>query len=372
MIAGVSDADPYDAVLLLSFGGPDRPDDVMPFLLNVTRGRGIPPERLQQVAEHYLAFGGSSPINEQNSALLSALHTELEARGLRLPLYWGNRNWHPMLADTLHQMQRDGVRRAAVLVTSAYSGYSGCRQYREDLAAALAGLDPAGPTLVLDKVRHFFNHPGFVAALTAAVSRAWRQVDEADRGHARLVFVTHSVPTAANETSGPDGGAYLRQHDDVAATVAQALRADGAPAPSWDLVFCSRSGPPGQPWLEPDVNDHLRVLHAGGVRAVVLAPIGFVSDHMEVAYDLDTEAAATAAGLGIRLVRAATPGTAPEFVSGLVDLVLERAAAERARTGVGEPPPRPAAGRLGPSPDVCPSRCCPNPRAPLPAACGSD
>ncbi len=245
----------------------------MPFLENVTRGRGIPRERLESVAEHYLRFGGRSPINDQNRALLAALRAELDARRLPLPVYWGNRNWHPYLVDTLRQARGDGVRRLCVIVTSAYSRYSGCRQYREDLAAALLGLaaEPGGGSDVpeVDKIRHYFNHPGFVAAVTDAVVDGLAALPPAARAGARLVFVTHSVPTAMNEAAGPGGGLYARQHRDVAATVtaavAERLRAAGAGTPpAWDLVYCSRSGPPTQPWLEPDVNDHLRDLHAPG------------------------------------------------------------------------------------------------------------
>ncbi|MGZ4604274.1 MAG: ferrochelatase [Kineosporiaceae bacterium] len=369
-------AAPYDGVLLLSFGGPEQPADVMPFLENVTRGRGIPRERLESVAEHYLRSGGRSPINDQNRALLAALRAELDARRLPLPLYWGNRNWHPYLLDTLRQARGDGVRRLCVIVTSAYSSYSGCRQYREDLAAALLGLaaEPGGVSDVpeVDKIRHYGNHPGVVAAVTDAVVDGLAALPPAARAGARLVFVTHSVPTAMNEAAGPDGGLYERQHRDVAATVtaavAERLRAAGAGTPpAWDLVYCSRSGPPTQAWLEPDVNDHLRDLHARGVPGVVVVPVGFVSDHMEVVHDLDTEARETAEELGLPFVRAATVGTDPRFVSGLVDLVLERAALAR-----GDDPEQPATGALGPSWSVCPAGCCRNLRGDRPAACGAD
>ncbi|HVN12213.1 MAG TPA: ferrochelatase [Kineosporiaceae bacterium] len=365
---------PYDGVLLLSFGGPQRPEDVMPFLENVTRGRGIPRERLDAVAEHYLRLGGRSPINDQNRALLAALRGELDARGLSVPLYWGNRNWHPFLLDTLRQAGADGVRRLCVIVTSAYSSYSGCRQYREDLATALLELaaETSAPPPEVDKIRHYYNHPGFVAAVTDAVVDGLATLQGAARDGARLVFVTHAVPTAMDEAAGPGGGLYVRQHRDVAASVTAAvtarLRAEGArPAAGWDLAYCSRSGPPTQPWLEPDVNDHLGDLHARGVPGVVVIPVGFVSDHMEVVYDLDTEARDTAGRLGLPFVRAATVGTDRRFVAGLVDLVLEQAALAR-----GETPDRPAVGGLGPSWSVCPPGCCRNPRGDRPAACGAD
>jgi ferrochelatase len=369
--------DPFDGVLLVSFGGPERPADVLPFLENVTRGRGIPRERLEAVAEHYLRFGGRSPINDQNRALLAALRAQLDARGLDLPLYWGNRNWDPYLVEALREAADDGARRLCVILTSAYSSYSSCRQYREDLAAAqldlaaqTTDLTPAGAGQIppeVDKVRHYYNHPGFVAASAEAAVAALATLTEDVRDGARLVFVTHSIPTAMNEASGPDGGAYLAQHQDVSAAVAGAA-GDLAGRPlEWDLVFCSRSGPPTQPWLEPDVNDHLRALHAAGVPGVVVVPVGFVSDHMEVKYDLDTEARETADELGLPFARAATVGTDPRFVQALVDLVIERAAQLR-----GESPARPTAGDLGPSHAVCPVGCCRNLRGERPAACGAD
>ncbi|MFP5336326.1 MAG: ferrochelatase [Actinomycetes bacterium] len=358
----------YDAVLLMSFGGPEGPDDVIPFLENVTRGRGIPRERLVEVGEHYVAFGGRSPINDQNRALLAALRAELARRGLDLPVYWGNRNWAPYLVDVLRAAHADGVRRLLMVATSAYSSYSGCRQYREDVAAALTTLAGEGIELEVDKIRHFFNHPGFVQANVDAVAGAVERLGARVDGDLRVAFVTHSIPDAMNEVSGPDGGAYRTQHEDVAATVAsEASRRTGRDLP-WSLVYCSRSGPPTQPWLEPDVNDHLRDLRAAGATGVVLAPIGFVSDHMEVVYDLDTEAAGTAEELGLPIERAATAGSHEAFVAGLVDLVLERVAVE-----AGEQPPRPVAGSLPPSHDVCPAGCCRNLRVPdRPAACGVD
>jgi len=352
---------PYDALLLVSFGGPEKPADVLPFLENVTRGRGVPRERLEEVAEHYHRFGGRSPINAQNRDLVAAVEKDLAEHGVDVPVYWGNRNWHPYLADTLATMRDDGIGRAAAFVTSAYSSYSGCRQYREDLAAASAAVGPDTPRI--DRLRHYFNHPGFVAANVAGAVEALATVPVGSR----LVFVTHSIPTAMAETSGPAGGAYEAQHRATAAAVAVGVSARTGARPSWDLVYCSRSGSPLVPWLEPDVNDHLETLADGGVAGVVLAPIGFVSDHMEVVYDLDAEAAGTARRLGLPLARAATAGTHPAFVAAVRELLLERAAVEQ-----GERVGRPVTGDLPPSHDVCPVGCCRNLRQPRPALCGQD
>ena len=357
------DLAPYHAVLLLSFGGPEGPEDVLPYLENVTRGRGIPQARLAEVATHYLAFGGRSPINDQNRALLAALGRELAERGSDVPVLWGNRNWAPFLVDTLREAHEAGARRVLTVVTSAYSSYSGCRQYREDIAAALATLAAEGRRLTVDKVRNYADHPGFVEPVADAVRREAELLPEG----ARLVFVTHSVPVAMNDTSGPEGGAYLAQHRAVSRWVAERVGRSSGRTPEWDLVFCSRSGPPGQPWLEPDVNDHLAALAAAGVSHVVLVPIGFVSDHMEVVHDLDVEAMATAASLGVTARRTATVGTHPRFVSALADLLAERAATER-----GESPDRPAVGGLPPLADRCPRDCCRNLRGDRPAACGED
>ena len=360
---------PYDAVLLLSFGGPEAPADVMPFLANVTSGRGIPTERLEAVAEHYQHFGGRSPINDQNRALLAALRAELAGRGVDLPVFWGNRNWHPLLADTLREAHQAGARRLAVIATSAYSSYSGCRQYREDLARALAELAADGLELEVDKVRHYFNHPGFVEPTADAVRDALIGLGPDLLPDARVVFVTHSIPTAMNEVAGAYGGGYVAQHLDACTEVMARVRVGGPPG--WDLVYCSRSGTPQHPWLEPDVNDHLTYLAGRAVRAVVVVPIGFVSDHMEVVYDLDTEAAEVAAGLGLTFIRVPTVGTEPRFVAGLVDLLIERAATERAAADGGPGPLRVTVGALDPVPDRCPTGCCRNLRADLPAACGA-
>jgi ferrochelatase len=367
-----ADPSPYDALLLVSFGGPEAPDEVMPFLERVTAGRGVPHERLLEVAEHYHHFGGRSPINHQNRALIAALEADLAAAGVDVPVYWGNRNSEPFLDVTLERMAADGVRTAAAVLTSAYSSYSGCRQYREDLAAASAAVVERGVVPPeLDRVRHYFDHPGFVAANADALLEAYGRLDPGQGRRARVVFVTHSIPTAMAETSGaPDAGgwAYVRQHEDAAAAVVDAASSTLGFVPEWDLVYCSRSGSPQVPWLEPDVNDHLEALHEAGADIVVLAPIGFVSDHMEVVFDLDTEAAETAERIGTTVVRAATAGTHPAFVAAIRELLLERAASRRGEPDVA----RPVAGALPPSHDVCPVGCCRNLRGPKPALCGVD
>lgn len=357
--------DPYDAFLLISFGGPEGPDDVLPFLENVTRGRGVPSDRLEEVAGHYRAFGGRSPINEQNRDLLAAIEAEFRRSDAAVPLYWGNRNWSPYLADELARMRDDGIERAAAFVTSAYSSYSGCRQYREDMAAAVAKVGPRAPRL--DRIRHYFDHPGFVTANAAGVVAALESLPAGVAGRARLVYVTHSIPTAMARTAGPSGGAYEEQHLATAAAVTAAVASSTGIEYDSDLVYCSRSGSPQVPWLEPDVNDHLEELAAAGTEAVVLAPIGFVSDHMEVVFDLDTEAMETAERLGLPVARAATAGIHPAFVGAIRELFLERAAVER-----GEEPVRASVGPPGPSHYLCPAGCCPNPRGPLPALCGME
>jgi protoporphyrin/coproporphyrin ferrochelatase len=357
--SSIDSVSPYDAFLLVSFGGPEKPEDVVPFLENVTRGRGIPRERLEEVGEHYFRFGGRSPINDLNRALLEAIRADLRDHGMDIPVYWGNRNWDPFLTDTVAAMRSEGVTRAACFVTSAYSSYSSCRQYREDLARARGQTREGVPRL--DRLRSYYNHPGFLDPVVDAVAEA-----VAGRPGARLVFVTHSVPESMNAGSGPDGGAYLAQHRNAAAYVAERVAAvTGRHHPS-DLVFCSRSGPPQVPWLEPDVNDHLEKLAADGVASVVLVPIGFVSDHMEVVYDLDTEALETAARLGLDAVRVPTSGTDPRFVAMVRELLVERAAVER-----GEPVARVSVGGDPPCWDLCARRCCPNPRGDLPAVGGA-
>ncbi|MEZ0089602.1 ferrochelatase [Streptacidiphilus sp. EB129] len=371
---------PYDALLLLSFGGPEGPEDVVPFLQNVTRGRGIPRERLAEVGQHYFLFGGVSPINAQNRELLAALRKDFADQGLDLPVYWGNRNWAPYLVDTLRELAADGHRRVLVLATSAYANYSGCRQYRENLAAALGELRaegaPGAAELRLDKLRNFYNHPGFVQPMIDNTLAALEELDEGVRAGARLAFTTHSIPNALADTSGAPGdpargtpgGAYVAQHLETARLVAEAVaEATGVADRRWELVYQSRSGSPQTPWLEPDICDHLAAEQADGAPAVVMVPIGFVSDHMEVVYDLDTQAREQAEQLGLPVARARTVGADPRFVAGLRALVLERAASAR-----GEHPDRCALGVLGASHDLCPVGCCPAARNPLPAAAGED
>jgi ferrochelatase len=358
--------EPYDAVLLLSFGGPEAPDEVMPFLRRVTAGRGIPDERLADVAHHYELFGGRSPINDQNRALIAALEAELKERELDLPVLWGNRNSPPFLGDTLREAAERGLHRLVVVTTSAYSSYSSCRQYRENLADAFGEVRDAGLVLEIDKIGPYALRPAFVEPNTRLVVDALRSLSDVSDADLALLFVTHSIPDAMDQTSGPgdgEGRLYQQQHHALAGKVVDAVRAElGRDLPP-EVVYCSRSGPPSQPWLEPDVNDRLEELAAQGRGVVVLAPVGFVSDHMEVVYDLDTEAAATAERLGLRLVRVPTVGVDAAFVSGLVDLLEERAAEARGSA--------PASGP-GVRPSVCPAGCCPNLRQHRPALCGSD
>jgi ferrochelatase len=325
----------YDGLLVLSFGGPEGLDDVIPFLENVTRGRGIPRERLEDVAEHYRHFGGVSPINAQNRALIAALKRELAAHGPDMTIYFGNRNWTPFVTDVVRQMRDDGVRRALVLVTSAMSSYSGCRQYREDLARASENVGPGAPTF--DKLRVFYNHPGFIGAMIDRKNAALREIPEERRERARLIFTAHSIPVSMARHS-----AYERQLREASRLVA----GEGVP---FQIAFQSRSGPPHVPWLGPDILDVLDGLPGDGVRDVVLVPIGFISDHMEVLFDLDHEAKERAETLSINLVRAGTAGTHPEFVRMIRDLIVERVTAN---------PDRPFLGTRGPHHDLCPLNCC--------------
>ncbi len=347
----------YDAFLLLSFGGPEGPDDVMPFLRNVTRGRGIPADRLEAVAEHYYDVGGVSPINQQCRDLITALRTEFSAARLDLPIYWGNRNWAPCLTDTVAAMAADGVRHALAFATSAYSSFSSCRQYLDDIDRAREHAGPGAPRI--DKIRRYFNHPGFVEPFAESARAALATLPADVRDGARLVFTAHSVPLAMAAHSGPPGlgaqrngapgpgGRYAAELAETASLIAERT---GSGAHPWDLVYQSRSGPPSQPWLEPDVLDHLGDLAKAGTPAAVIIPVGFVSDHMEVRHDLDTEAAETAAALGLPVARAATPWYHRQFRAMIVDLVRER---------LGPPDaPRAALGRLGPPTDACPPGCC--------------
>jgi ferrochelatase len=357
---------PYDAILLVGFGGPEGPDEVLPFLRRVTAGKGIPDERLEQVGEHYFAFGGRSPINDQNRALLAALRTEISARDLETPVLWGNRNSDPFITDALRDAHGAGHRRIVAITTSAYSSYSSCRQYRENLADAVTALEEEGLHLEVDKIAPYAPRPGFLAANLGRLVDTMRQIDGVPDDEVALLFVTHSIPLTMDETSGAgdgEGHLYQRQHLALAeALTAESNRALGRRL-SGELVYCSRSGPPTQPWLEPDVNDRIEQLAGQGVRTVVVAPIGFVSDHMEVVYDLDTEARETADRVGARLLRVPTVGTDPVFVGDLVDAVAERAAEARS-----EPVPE-FPGRM---PSVCAPGCCPNLREHRPALCGRD
>lgn len=333
----------YDALLIVSFGGPEGPDEVMPFLENVLRGKNVPRERMLEVAEHYKNFGGVSPLNAQNRALIAALDRELQDHGIALPIYWGNRNWHPLLRDTLRKMRDDGVRRALAFFTSACSSYSGCRQYWENLAEAQKAVGAAAPAI--DKLRFFFNHPGFIEASAERVREAVASLSDERLAKANYVFTAHSIPLAMAR-----GCRYEEQLRESCRLIAERLT---IPDDRWALVYQSRSGPPSQPWLEPDIGDHLRKLYGGSVRDVILVPIGFLSDHMEVLYDLDTEARQLCDELGLRMVRAATVGTHARFVSMIRELIEERMSGAT---------PRPALGSLGPSHDVCPPDCCPSGR----------
>ncbi|REJ68669.1 MAG: ferrochelatase [Planctomycetota bacterium] len=327
----------YDAIFVVSFGGPEGPDDVMPFLENVLRGKNVPRERMLEVAEHYRHFDGVSPINNQNRALIAALEAELAAKGPQLPIYWGNRNWHPTLPDTLRQMAADGIRRAIAFFTSAYSSYSGCRQYRENIAVAREEVGPEAPEV--DKLRVFFNHPGFIEPNVENLRAALEQIPAARRDAAAIVYTAHSIPSAM-----ADNCRYAAQLEDACRTVSEAVGRD-----AWRLVYQSRSGPPQQPWLEPDIGDYLRELRAGGATDAVVLPIGFISDHLEVIWDLDTEAQEIAGEIGLNMVRAATVGVHPRFITMIRELVEER---------MNDAADRPAVGRLGPSHDVCPQDCC--------------
>jgi protoporphyrin/coproporphyrin ferrochelatase len=327
---------PYDALLVVSFGGPEGLDEVMPFLENVLRGRHVPRERMLEVAHHYELFGGVSPINAQNRALVAALRDELERNGPPLPIYWGNRNWPPMLADTMREMAGDGIRHALAFVTSAYSSYSGCRQYREDLARARAEVGPDAPQVSI--LRRFYNHPAFIEVNREHVRAALDSIPAERRARAPIAFTAHSIPESMARASW-----YERQLAEACRMVAERVE-----QPNWRLVYQSRSGPPTQPWLEPDIIDHLRALHAAGVEDVVIAPIGFISDHLEVLYDLDVEARQLAETLGLNVVRAATAGVHPAFIAMIRELVLERMTGGEKR----------ALGTQGPCHDICPVDCC--------------
>jgi len=333
----------YDAVLVVSFGGPEGHDDVIPFLENVLRGRNVPRERMLAVAEHYYHFDGKSPINQQTRELIAALTDELARYGPKLPVYWGNRNWHPMLADTLRQMKRDGIKRALAFVTSAYSSYSGCRQYREDIVRAQAEVGEGAPQI--DKLRAFFNHPGFLGATEDRIKGALAHLPPNAQQDVRVVYVAHSIPLSMANTSD-----YVKQLEEVRRLSSEALGIKNDA-----LVYQSRSGAPGQPWLEPDILDYLReVKEKNLASAVVIAPISFISDHMEVLYDLDIEAKQLCDSLGLPMTRAKTVGVHPKFIGMIRELILEKMEGAK----------RHALGTLGPREDACAEDCCPAPQRP--------
>ncbi|MCA9055860.1 MAG: ferrochelatase [Planctomycetaceae bacterium] len=334
----------YDALLVLSFGGPEGMADVIPFLENVTRGRNIPSERLAEVAEHYYHFGGVSPINAQNRQLLAALEREFSEAGVDLPIYWGNRNWHPLLPDTLRQMQSTGIRRALGFVVSGYSSYSGCRQYRENVIAAQAVVGENVPQV--DKLRVFYNHPDFIAANAEHLRAALAELSPGD-SEAHVAFTAHSIPSSLARSCP-----YEQQLMEACRLTAEAA---GVSEDCWELVYQSRSGRPEDPWLEPDMLDHVRDLHRRDIRHVVILPIGFLSDHMEVLFDLDEEAAQLCGELGLRMVRATTVGVHPRFVTMIRKLIQERLDPSVAREAIGQYPA---------NWDVCPEDCCPAPRRP--------
>ena len=327
----------YDAVLLLSFGGPEGPDDVVPFLENVTRGRNIPRERLREVGQHYFLFGGVSPINAACRSLIAALERELGAHGPRLPIYWGNRNWHPMLEDTVRRMADDGIRRVVAVATSAYSSYSACRQYLEDIERARAAVGKRAP--VIEKIPPFWNHPGFIETMVENTAMALRELAPDSASTTRVIFTAHSIPSTMAATCE-----YELELREASALVAERA----APGLEWELAFQSRSGPPTQPWLEPDVRDRLRELRAAGVGAVVVVPIGFIADHMEVLYDLDTDARSVADEIGMKMTRASTVGSAPQFVAALRELIADHVDGRTPRT----------LGSRGPRPYPCAPGCC--------------
>lgn len=341
---------PYDALLIVGFGGPEKPDDVMPFLENVTRGKPVPRERLLEVAEHYHHFGGVSPINQQVRDLLEVLQPELQRRDIHLPVYWGNRNWNPLLTDTVREMTTAGVKRALAFVLAAYSSYSSCRQYRENIEAARESVGADAPPI--DKVRVFFNHPGFIEAAADRVQDAMKHFSSDQRDSAHFAFTAHSIPKIM-----ADNCQYAAQLTESCRLVAERLN---VPQERWQLVYQSRSGRPTDPWLEPDILDHLTTLKEQSVSNVVIVPIGFLSDHIEVLYDLDDEAAQRSKELGLTMVRAATVGTHPKFIHMIGDLIAERLATDTAATckTSNTPSARQAIGNCPANHDVCPTDCC--------------
>ena len=332
-----------EAILIVSFGGPETEADVIPFLENVLRGRNVPRERMMEVSEHYMHFGGKSPINDHNRELIAKLEALLKQEGPALPVYWGNRNWHPLLPETVQQMAADGIEKVYAFVTSAYSSYSGCRQYRENIAAATLEVGAGAPEIV--KIRPFYNHPGIIEPVAEDVIASFAQIPAQRRDNAALLFTAHSIPMSMSESSN-----YVKQLEDACRLVAaKACRIN------YKLVYQSRSGPPTQPWLEPDVLDAIKQLHSDGVKDVVVCPIGFLSDHMEVLYDLDAEAKDLADKLGMNFIRSKTAGSDPRLIQMIRDLVEERRNPQLPRVFLGD---------LGPCPDVCPPNCCSAPQRP--------
>ncbi len=336
-----------DSLLVVSFGGPEKRDDVLPFLENVLRGKPVPRERMLEVAEHYYHFGGVSPINAQCRELIQALETELAEHQISLPIFWGNRNWHPLLPETIARMKQHGVNRPLVYITSGFSCYSGCRQYRENILSAMQEADVAD--WQFGKIRVFYNHPDFISVVSERVQQSMHQLDITDPVSAtdfHVAFTAHSIPFSMSSTSD-----YEKQLRETCRLVAEALHLRDS---QWRLVYQSRSGRPQDPWLEPDICDTVRELSAAGVRRLVISPVGFLSDHMEVLYDLDDEARKVCDALGIRMERAGTPGCHPKFVSMIRKLIQERVSGAA----------KECIGLYGPNHDVCPVDCCPAPARP--------
>ncbi len=355
----------YEAILLTSFGGPESPEGVMPFLERITAGRGVPPERLEEVSRHYFALGGVSPISAQNRSLRSEIQSSLAERGIELPVYLGNRNSPPFYPEVLTQIYADGHRKILSLVTSAYSSYSGCRQYRENLAQALIETELSGK-LEIHKIRHYFDHPGFIEPFSRGLASAIRALLSEGflASDIEIFFTAHSIPTSMAESSGPPNrrlefhnGAYVDQHNTAATCVMENVhKALEHVLPAWSLAFQSRSGSPTTPWLEPDIGHAIELSAGCGKKAIVIVPIGFTSDHVEVIWDLDHEAKEIAANHGLRFIRVSTPGVAKNFIAGIVDLVAERVGGAEKK----------ALSALGPWSDFCPKGCCPNARKELP------
>jgi protoporphyrin/coproporphyrin ferrochelatase len=332
----------YDSLLVVAFGGPEKRDDVIPFLENVLRGRNVPQERLLEVAEHYYQFDGVSPLNQQVRDLIAALESEFHRQGIDLSVYWGNRNWHPLLTETIGRLIRDGRRRTLALVLSSFSSYSGCRQYREDITRACGAAGPGAPTV--DKIRVWYNHPQFIAANVERIREGLKSFGNLPSASTQIAYTAHSIPKSQADTCD-----YERQLRESCRLISEQL---GVPEDHWQLVYQSRSGRPQDPWLGPDICEHLRVLSAQGGERVIVHPVGFLSDHVEVLYDLDEEAASVARDVGLRMVRTPTVGTHPRFVSMLCELIEER---------LREGTEKRAAGSFPPNHDVCPVDCCPRP-----------